>query len=205
MAGSSNVLTYVLLGGAAYVAYNWWKSQPAAGTTGSTSTPTIGAAVMDAADLAAYVKAQRAAGATDTQIQAALNAMAAAQVLCISPSVWNTATGTCKQQTASPQTLAQQLNAAAGSGAQFGLNIDEWLYYYNQLPGRTPVTGAQADSMISKAGVDRTKPQSVDYFVGMLNSIGLSGFGGYLPRPVFMSRGFGGYGLADFRRAGGRY
>jgi hypothetical protein len=203
---SSNVLTYVLVGGAAYVAYTWYKSQPAAGTTGSTSAPTIGASVMDAADLATYVAAQRAAGATDAQIQAALNAMAAAQVLCISPSVWNTSTGTCKKQTSSPQTLAQLLTAAAGTGAAFGLDIDQWLYYYNQLPGRTPVTGDQVDQMLSKSGVARSSPQSVDYFVGMLNSVGLSGFGGYLPRPVFVNRGFGGgYGLADLRRAGGRY
>jgi hypothetical protein len=201
MAGSSNIVTYVLVGGAAYLAYNWWKAQPAAAGTMGSTTPTIGASVMDATDLAAYIAAQRAAGQTDAQIQAALNAMAVALVSCIPPSVWNTTTGTCKQQTSSPANLAGLLTAAAGSGAQFGLNVDQWLFYYNQLPGRTPVTPAQADLMISKAGVARGTPQSVDYFVGMLNSVGLSG---YLPRPVFRGMGSSSYDLADFRWAGRR-
>jgi len=203
MAGSN---TYVLAGGAAYLAYNWWQSQQSVTSTGSTP-PTIPASVLTPAALAAYIATQRTAGKTDAQIQAALTAMQVNEVACVAPSTWDTTNGICAAPQSTPATLASLLTTAAGNAAQFGLNVDQWLYYYNRLPGRTVVTGQQVDQMLAKAGIDRTSPQSVDYFVGMLNSVGLSGYTPsrgtrFIPVPrLMLGRGFGGYGISDFKRA----
>lgn len=115
-----------------------------------------------------------------------------------------------------PANLAAQLTAAAGSSAQFGLTPDQWSYYYAQLPGRSPIPADKFATMLSKASITdatRSNPQDVNYFVGMLSSVGLSGFGGlapgvrrYIPLPqlVMRGRGFGQYTMKDLRRAGRR-
>ncbi len=117
--------------------------------------------------------------------------------------------------TTAPATLSAQLTAAAGSAAQFGQTMDQWSYYYAQLPGKSPIPAATFATMLQKVGITdatRSNPQSVDFFVGALNQVGLSGWGlGQLhpgvrhyiavPRMV-RGRGFGQYTMADLRRAG---
>ena len=156
MAGSSNVLTYVLLGGAAYVAYKYFT-----GTTTLVPAPVA------------------STGTTPV----------------VGPAVPPPATG--------PTTL-QKLQAAGGTGA---LNADQWSYYWSQIgkPAIDPVTFNSAFFPNGRPDDATQNPtMTADAFIAALATKGLSGL---LPRPVFVSRnrGFGGYGLADFRRAGGRY
>jgi len=155
MAGSSNVLTYVLLGGAAYVAYKYF--------TGTTT----------------LIPAPVATTGTTPPVYPAPPA-------------------------ASGPTALQQLQAAGGTG---NLNADEWSYYWTQIgkPALDPVTFNAAFFPPGRPSDATQNPtMTAAAFVAALGAKGISGF---LPRPVFVrgGRGFGGYGLADFRRAGGRY
>jgi hypothetical protein len=77
------------------------------------------------------------------------------------------------QQTATPSNPPQ-------------LNIDQWAYYYNLLPGVTPLTGDQVSAMLNAAGATGANRSSVlmapGQFVALLNSAasvpGLSGYSG---------------------------
>lgn len=76
-----------------------------------------------------------------------------------------------------PADLAGMLSGLAGNQT---LNVDQWSWYYAQLPGRTAIPPATFDTMLSNAGItaaNRSNPMTVDYFVGMLNNVGLSGVG----------------------------
>ena len=122
-----------------------------------------------------------------------------------------TVSGGSTNSVSNPGQLASLLGTAAGSAAQFGLNIDQWLYYYNTLPGRTPVTGAQVMQMIANSGIPRSQVMDAGSFVDNLNSIGLSGFAGMgnigyrrIPVPMLVRPAYGKYTTADLRRAGNR-
>lgn len=213
---------------------------PAASTFPAGFTP-ISTSVMPLAQQIQFITLAQASGNSTGMIQSLLNGMAAQAATCAPGSFTpfavstNNASGTsggcnttrptpltivtppanppvAQPPVTTPASLASLLTAAAGSGGQFGLNLDQWLYYYNQLPGKTPVTGDQVFKMIANQGFPRTQVQDVDSFVGALNSVGLSGFGnlGYarrIPVPTLIvrsGRGFGKYDLGDLRRAGGR-
>jgi hypothetical protein len=164
MAGSNNTFTYVLLAGAAYIAYNWWKSQPATTTTttgGGSGTPPV------------------------------------------------TTPGT---QYVPPTTL-QQLQTAAGSSTAM-LNADQWQVYWNNI-GKPAISSDIFTALFFPTGRPSDPAQTPTFsasdFLSALSSKGLSGYRGrgavYLPVPrvLVRGRGFGGYSLGDFRRAGGRY
>lgn len=121
-----------------------------------------------------------------------------------------TVSGGSSNQTSTPAALGALLTAAAGSGAQFGLDIDQWAYYYAQLPGRTALTGDQITTMMTNSGIPRSQVMDVGTFVGQLNSVGLSGARGLrgiivpaMVRPAY-GNGMRQYSMADFRRAGRR-
>ena len=112
---------------------------------------------------------------------------------------------------ASKATAAQaasgfRLAGAASSTGPF--NADQWNYYWNQL-GFTPNNNFDATFFPNGRPSDTSKYTlytPIQFVVAAdAGGMGLSGLGG-LPRPVFVrgGRGFGGYELADFRRAGGR-
>lgn len=160
----SSVLTYALLGGAAYVAYNWWKSQP---VTSSSSSTTSGGTTGGTSSTVAYV----------------------------------------------PPTTLQQLNTAAGSPTAM-LNADEWSYYWTTKLGKPAIDSDTFTALFFPTGRPADPSQnptmSATAFLAAIAGKGLSGYSGrrlYLPVPrlgVARNRGFGGYGIADFQRAGRR-
>lgn len=91
-----------------------------------------------------------------------------------------TVSGGASNQNTTPADLAALLTSTAGSGAQFGLDTDQWSYYYGQLQGRTAPTPAQVETMLANAGLTdatRSQVEDVNAFVGQLNSVGLTGLG----------------------------
>jgi len=161
MAGS-NIITYALLGGAAYLAYNWWQSQP-----GALSVVAAGSGVPPPAPLpvvppVAYV----------------------------------------------PPTTTQALQTAAGAGVAT-LNADQWQYYWNQL-GKSPIPGDTFTKLFFPTGrppdASQNPTMTAAQFVSSLTGAGLSGYkhNGRVYIPVPSVAGFGGYTMADFRRAGRR-
>jgi len=100
-----------------------------------------------------------------------------------------TVSGGSSNPISTPADLATLLTTAAGSGAQFGLDIDQWLYYYNQLHGRTAATGDQINEMMSNSGIPRSQVEDVNSFIGQLNSVGLSGLGFYPGIPAGLIHG----------------
>jgi len=177
MAGSSNVLTYVLLGGAAYVAYKYFTTPvtlvPSPTTTGGgTSGGSGGSSGGGSAPVITTPPAPDASKATAAQ-------------------------------------AASGFRLAGAAGSANPLNADQWNYYWNQL-GFTPNNNFDATFFPNGRPANTanyTKYTPIQFVVAAdAGGMGLSGLGG-LPRPVFVrgGRGFGGYGLADFRRAGGRY
>lgn len=118
-------------------------------------------------------------------------------------------TTTPPAQISAPQTLQALLIAAAGN-PQFGLNVDQWSYYYAQLPGRTSIPANTFNTMMSNLGIsndDRsTALIDAQQFVGALSAVGLSGVGQTTKtnlRGGFSSRrpnAFGGSGGGSGRR-----
>jgi hypothetical protein len=103
-----------------------------------------------------------------------------------------TVSGGSSNPISTPADLATLLTTAAGSGAQFGLDTDQWAYYYAGLPGRTAATAAQVEMMLTNAGLTdatRSQVEDVNAFVGQLNSVGLTGLGYYPGIPAGLIHG----------------
>jgi hypothetical protein len=113
------------------------------------------------------------------------------------------------QTTPVTSALATQLQAAgaqfmSSTGAQ-GLNIDQWVFYYQTIKGVT-LTGAQVESLILHAGLsDATRGTIIPLatFVNALTGSGLSGIihvpgqgpiRAPLPTTQNFSGSYGGYG-----------
>lgn len=83
-------------------------------------------------------------------------------------------------QISAPQTLQALLTAAAGN-PQFGLNVDQWSYYYAQLPGRTSIPANTFNTIMSNLDITNATRSTAlidaQQFVGALSSVGLSGVG----------------------------
>lgn len=219
MAGN-NILGLILGAGAAYIAYEWWISQPSAAApapVANTVPPTIPATVLTAAALSTYVAAQQALGQTPAQIQASLNALQSAQLACVAPSTWNTTTGSCVGVAYQPPSVTQQLQTAAGAGVTT-LNADQWSYYWTQI-GQPAIDGTKWQTVFFPQGrpsATTAEPSmTAAQYVSALQSAGLAGYrraglAAFVPVPVMLTyrgRGFGGgvFTLGDLRRAGRRY
>ena len=104
-----------------------------------------------------------------------------------------TVSGGSSNQTSSPADLGSLLTTAAGSAAQFGLNIDQWAYYYAGLPGRSAIPVGTLSTMMANAGITdanrSTQIMDVGSFVGALNSVGLTGLGAIIYTPNNMGMG----------------
>jgi hypothetical protein len=113
------------------------------------------------------------------------------------------------------QTMANQYMAnmqAAGTPVA-GLNIDQWLFYYDQIRGASLFGTAQGESLIQAAGVtDATRSTIIPLatFMAALGSVGLSGIVRVpnqgpitvpLPTSQSFNRGYGGYpGRREMRK-----
>ncbi len=176
---NSNILTYALVGGAAYFAYSWWKSQPTVVTTtgGGTSGGSGGSG-----------GGSSSGGGTP-------------------PATITTppAPDASKATTAQAASGFRLAGAASSTGP---FNADQWNYYWNQL-GFTPNNNFDQTFFPNGRPSDPSKYTlytPIQFVVAAdAGGTGMAGLGGYLPRPVFVGRGFGGYGMADFRSAGRRY
>ena len=188
MAGN-NILTYVLLGGAAYLGWNWWQSQQTAAVVPVPPVPPANppAGTPPSAPAAPPPSTLAACGGTG-------------QPVC-TPAL----------------TFALMLNAlAGGSGASKKLlTLDQWSYYYNGLGNTTPLTDAQFGAMMTAAGITAatrgTVTMDASQYTALLAGIGVAGLSGYrgLGGRGYMRAPVGAYGMgqftmADFRRAGRR-
>jgi hypothetical protein len=201
MAQSGSPLTWVLLAGAAYVAWEYFFSTPSAaapagGSTGGTTTPSC--------------------LAPNTLVNGVCTAPAPA-----SPA---STTITFSGPTADPATTAwlTGIAAAAGEGSAPLLNADQWSYYFNQgVAGSVPTTVDLAHpavvdtNLVLSAGnisaANRSNTvMTAGQYLALVNQSGATGLSGYrgglraIPVPAMRARGFGQFTLGDLRRAGGR-
>jgi hypothetical protein len=80
---------------------------------------------------------------------------------------------------------------AAAGGPAVTLDVDQWVYYYQQLTG-TQVTGGQVNTLLgatNQTAANRGALLSVDQFLAALPTAGLSGFGA--ARPVLARASWG--------------
>lgn len=198
MAQQSNILEYLLLGGAAYLAYSYFTapstavaaaappaSPPAGGTTGTTSTTTSTGGTSTTSSTPATTQFSGPADLTPSGIALTLQ---------------------LANQTATPSSPPQY-------------NIDQWSALYAQATG-TPITGAQITSMLAAANASGANRSYVlmspgQYVQLLANAGGVTGLSGVgyrrrISAPVVLvparGKGFGGYTLGDLRCAaqGGR-
>ena len=202
-----SIFTWVLLGGAAYLAWNWWTSQPAAAAqnSGGSAPPCPSPGVLS--------------GNT-----------------CTCPSPNTVVGGLCTAPPPPPaptpkpiptaaysstdQPWAMQIAAAANANT---LDIDQWNYYFNNLANSTwkgilnPISGTQESAMLAtlaNLGLQESTPMTLPqwYWLVTAGGGGLSGFARFhgmgvvrIPVPLPGGRGMGAlYTLGDLRRAGGR-
>src|ERR1700733_15089658 len=134
MANSSPILTYALIGGAAYLAYQWWISQPVATTTTTTgggTTPPV----------------PPTCAAPNTVVNGVCTPPAAPVVIVTTPKPIPTA-----PYSAADQSWAMQMAAAANANT---LDIDQWGYYFNNLAKttwkgtRSPISADQEGAMLA--------------------------------------------------------
>jgi hypothetical protein len=152
---TEDLIKYALIAVGAYLVWEYVLSPMITGTTGPATAP----------------------GTTTTTTPGTTTTVT-------SPSPGTTTTQTLTQpapvQTSQPQTLQALLIAAAGN-PQFGLNVDQWSYYYAQLPGRVAIPANTFSTIMTNLGVTdanrSTTMLDAQQFVGALNSVGLSGMG----------------------------
>lgn len=74
------------------------------------------------------------------------------------------------------------------------LNVDQWSYYYAQLPGRTQLTAQTMANLLNNAGITdttRQNPMDVNTFINLLSGVGLSGMGDIVTGLSVMPTGMG--------------
>lgn len=197
MAQSSG-LTWVLIAGAAYVAYEYFLAPAAATTTTTTGGGTSGGST---GGTSGGTTGGSSGSSTTTNI----------------PNVTLSACGGTGQPVCTPAiTLALLMNGVAGGSATniVKLDIDQWAYYYDQMA--TPLSGDQVNAIIAAAGITAANRSTVTMnaaqFLALASGIGVAGLSGYGGRgyarriavPALAARGFGHFTLGDLRRAGGR-
>ncbi len=205
MAGSSNILSYLLLGGAAYIAYEYFFA------------PAVAAAPAAGAGTPACPSPNTMIGGVCT-----------APISCPSPNTMVNGVCTAPAPPAAPaaqpiptaaysstdQPWAIQMAAAASANS---LNIDQWNYYFNNLANTTwsgtlsPISATQEGTMLAKLATLGQSESSLMtmpqwYWLVTAGGGGLSGLAGRrrVPVPALHARGFGHFTLGDLRRAGGR-
>ena len=195
MAQSSG-LTWVLLAGAAYVAYEYFFATPAVAASGSGT------------------------GGTCASPNTIVNGVCTAPTSGAPASTTITFSG----PTADPATTTwlNGIAAAAGEGSAPLLNADQWSYYFNQgISGSVPTTVDLAHpavvdtNLVLSAGnisvANRSNTvMTAGQYLALVNQSGATGLSGYrgglraIPVPAMRARGFGHFTLGDLRRAGGR-
>lgn len=199
---NNNILTWLLLGGAAYVAYEW-LTQPASssGSSGESGPPPCPAPGVLSGSICTCPAPAVLSGSVCT---------------CGSPNTL--ISGVCTAPpTYVPPSLTQQLQTLAGSGVT-ELNADQWNYYYSSpspqgLAQPSPPTFSTIFFPEGRppSGTAETTMTAAQ-FVNAIGNPGLSGFGnvGYkrlMRVPIIFSRqrgyGFGAtqFTLGDLRRA----
>lgn len=153
---TEDIVKYLLIAAGAYLVWEYVISPMITGTTGPATAP----------------------GTPTT----ATNTNTGAQPLQTTQTQQPTqsSTTTPPAQISAPQTLQALLIAAAGN-PQFGLNVDQWSYYYATLPGRNSIPANTFSTIMSNLGVTDANRSTLmidaQQFVGALNAVGLSGVG----------------------------
>lgn len=92
-----------------------------------------------------------------------------------------------------PVSRAALIAAAGGPGIL--LDVDQWVYYYNQQkPPTLQVTGAQVNTLLNATGgsaTNRAAQITVDQFLAVLPTAGLSGLGAPVRRPILARAAWG--------------
>lgn len=176
------IFEWILIGGAAWLAWNWWTSQstaaaaPAGSSGGSSAPPCPSPGVLS-------------------------------NNVCTCPQPNTMINGVCTPPpTYVPPTLVQQLQVLAGASVT-QLNADQWNYYLTQpspqgLNQPSPANFTSAFFPQGRPAAGQTEQtMTAAQFV---NALGLSGLG--FPFRIVRGRGFGQViTMHDLRRAGGRY
>jgi len=228
--GGGEIITLLIVAGGAYLAYNYLQSSGlwaewfggAATSAGGTIAQQIAAGLQSGA----FVRA-----GTDAQGNIIVHQVSTGAYYAVNPTTGavsqtsgpggggtvgtqpTTTVPVTNPNTTPPATSALQTQLQA-AGNQFmanmqaagtpvsGLNVDQWMFYYNQIKG-TSLSGAQALSIIQAAGVPSSGtiiPLST--FMSALGGVGLSGIVAVpnlgpitapLPTSQNFNRGYGGY------------
>jgi hypothetical protein len=166
---SSKLITLGALGIGLYVLYNWLVSQcetPSSSFFGSSTCSMLGVSTLPTSVLTS----QQGTGLP----------------IPTTPVTTPLPTGPVTDTPSAAATvLASQLQTAAGTTAN--MTPDQWAYFYNALPGKTPIPSTVFEDMLATLGLDdasRGTPVPVNAFVSALNVSGLSGLGCYSPYAV---------------------
>lgn len=238
--GSGEIITLLIVAGGAYLAYNYlvssgmwgqWFGGGAASANGLPTTSTIaaglnsGAFVGAGSDAAGNVIVHQVSTGAYYAVNPTSGAVSAASGpgTTSQPTTTTVPTTVPVSTTPPPTTVTSTIqNQLQSMGNQFmtntgaaGLNVDQWLYYYQIITrGANPnnlasftITPQQGEAVILALGLtDATRGTivSMSQFLTAMGSAGVSGLGGIvsvpnagpiaspLPTQSF-NRGFGGY------------
>lgn len=234
--GGSSIVTLLIVGAIGYVGYQylvssgmwaqWFGGAAPAGTGSGVNINTIAAGIQNGQFVSAGTDAhgntivhQVSTGAyyAVSPAGAVSQASGPGQLGAGSPGTVVTTPPTTTPPVTTPpasSSLANQLQSAANqfmaaSHAQ-GLNIDQWVFYYQQIKG-VVLSGAQVESLIVGAGLsDATRGNIIPLstFMNALSGVGLSGIvntpnQGPIRAPLPASQSFGG-GYGGYGNAGRR-
>lgn len=226
--GGSNIVSLVVIGAVAYFGYQYLVSSGLWAQWFGGAAPAAGGLMQQIA--AGLQNGQFVRAGTDAQGNIIVHQIATGAYYAVNPTTGAVSQasgpgsgGTVGTQpvttvpTTNPNTttqppvnaLATQLQAMgnqfmANTGAQ-GLNIDQWVFYYQQIKGTT-LSGTQVNSLISALGLsDATRSTTMiplATFINALGGVGLSGIvtvpnqgpiAAPLPTSQNFNRGYGGY------------
>lgn len=164
---TSKLLTMGIIGLGLYLLYEWMVSQcETPGSVfygGGTCQALIGTPIQATAAATSTTSTTAATGTTSAATTTAAPAQTAAQI------------------------LQSQLIQAAGFSQTnpADLTPDQWSYYYNNLPGKTPIPSTVFENILTALGLtdaSRGTPVTVAQFVAAANQNGISGLRfGYVP------------------------
>lgn len=191
-----SIFTWVLLGGAAYLAYNYF------------TTPAVAAAPAGGGTTGGGTTGGTNTGGTNPPSGPT-----------VPPATLSACGGTGQPACTPATTFSLLLNMAAGGSPTniVMLDVDQWAYYYDQLNGVTGLSGTQVNAILAAAGITAanrsTTTMNAAQFTALLVGAGvtppgMSGLGGYqgyvraIPVPAMYARGFGRLTLGDLRNAG---